>query len=460
MRSLTTATALVRGHEPVIARRWRPAAFALAGISLLWVAIYNGYPVVWWDSGAYLASSVSFDVPVSRPVFYGLFMAVAGSRLTLWGVVVLQSAILVFLLRQTLVACRRDGVPSGQIDRALVGIAVVLALCTALPWVAGEAMPDVFTSIAVLSLFLTVSTGGVLFSVLFVLSLVVHFTHVPLAAGLLVVAAVASRLGWAVPAAGLRRAAVCLLVALLLIPATNRALAGRWFFSDATPNMLLDHFLAQGITQKLLAERCPGARYTLCSYRSNLPEVAGRYLWDPESPFTRVGGWQSASEASRLVRDTVRAYPLLVLQRTAATFVTQLTRFRTFAETERFGQGTGINYQVATSLPWEHDRYLRSRQQQGRLRGAAFRSLHLWVGALSAATVAFLAFARRRKRPHEALLHLLCISAVVLNAAVIASAGSPDDRYTARVMWLLTFSALASLVGTWRVHLAGSARRS
>jgi len=156
----------------------------------------------------------------------------------------------------------------------------------------------------------------------------------------------------------------------------------------------------------------------------------------------------------------VRAYPLLVLRGTAKAFGSQLTSFRSFADAERFGEGTGINYEVATRLPREHARYLHSRQQQGRLNTVAFRALHMWVGVLSAIAVSYLAVALRRKRRQEAVLHLLCMAAVVVNAGVIAAAGSPDDRYAARLMWLLTFSFLLWLEGARAAYLAASPPRS
>jgi hypothetical protein len=442
----------------------RALPFALSVSVVLWVALYNGYPLVSWDSGAYLQSSYLFDVPVSRPVFYGLFMCVAGSRFTLWGVIVLQAVLLVWLLRQVLISCIAKNPHTLDIEWALLIVTAILAVTTPLPWVTGEVMPDVFAGFVVLSLFLLVradrfSGSSAFAAVILVLSLVVHFTHIPLALGLIVLVVVASRLGWAVPVAGVRRGAACLLLAVLSIPATNWALTGRWFFTDATPQMLLDRFLAEGIAQKLLAERCPYAGYALCAYQSNLPEIPGRYLWDPQSPFARLGGWRSGPEASRLVHDAVRAHPLLVLQRSAEAFGSQLAHFMTFADAERFAEGTGINYEVSLRLPREYPRYANSRQQRGRLTSVALRGLHWWVGATCAIVAVFMCVASRERRPDRAVLLVLCISAVVLNAAVIGAGGSPDDRYAARLMWLLPFAVLASLMERALPYLAGSNRR-
>ena len=83
-------------------RLQRPILLALAVVSLLWVAVYNGYPLVWWDSGSYIYTSCRLEVLPSRPVFYGLFLLATHWRLTLWSSIVAQAALLVYVLRVVL----------------------------------------------------------------------------------------------------------------------------------------------------------------------------------------------------------------------------------------------------------------------------------------------------------------------------------------------------------------------
>ena len=42
--------------------------------ALLWVALWNGYPTFYPDSGTYLECGFLLETPVDRPITYGLFI--------------------------------------------------------------------------------------------------------------------------------------------------------------------------------------------------------------------------------------------------------------------------------------------------------------------------------------------------------------------------------------------------
>src|SRR4051794_17330328 len=69
---------------------WRGAGADRAIVMLLAAimlspALWNGYPLVHSDTGTYVDSAFTGDVPSDRPVFYGLFLAATLVRLTPWG---------------------------------------------------------------------------------------------------------------------------------------------------------------------------------------------------------------------------------------------------------------------------------------------------------------------------------------------------------------------------------------
>jgi hypothetical protein len=160
MASSPLAASIAHGHLRCRKEMWwnrsnmrRQISFASAVGLLLWVALYNGYPLVWWDSGTYVRSSFLLEVPLSRPVFYGLFLLLAHWRLTLWGVVLAQSAVVVYLLRTTIENVGPARNAGTRRDLELVGVTAWRAIGTSLPWLTGWGMSDVFAGICVRSLF-------------------------------------------------------------------------------------------------------------------------------------------------------------------------------------------------------------------------------------------------------------------------------------------------------------------
>lgn len=163
-------------------------AMLLSGgaIILLWGALYNGFPLVYNDTGTYLSSGLTLELPLDRPIFYGLFLrATQALSLNLWTPIAAQALILAWLL---LLVIRK--VRPGVALWETAGVWLLLAFGTALPWFCGQLMADVFTGILALSGYLLILHRPSLrwletafLSALFLVSLLVHSSNVPVAAG-------------------------------------------------------------------------------------------------------------------------------------------------------------------------------------------------------------------------------------------------------------------------------------
>jgi hypothetical protein len=125
-----------------------PAAAAL----LLWPALWNGYPIVFADTGTYLSQAIHRYAGWDRPVFYSLFMLPLHATVTVWPVVAAQALLTAAALR---FACRI--VAPSLSGRAFVILAAGLAAFTSLPWLVSELMPDLFTPLTVLAIALLAS---------------------------------------------------------------------------------------------------------------------------------------------------------------------------------------------------------------------------------------------------------------------------------------------------------------
>jgi len=431
--------------------------FAFSVVALLWVAIYNGYPLVWWDTGSYVRSSFEISVPPWHPVFYSLFLLATHWRLTLWGAVVAQSALVVCLLRLIVDEQNRDAPGGARTDRELLWICLALATGTALPWMVGQVMADVFTGIAVLSLYYLLLSRAprrrrLGAAALLLVSLLVHLGNLLLIIGLTALvqcAAWAGACGASGPRrAGLRVAWVCIAAALVLVPATNWLLSGRPVFSTASHALIVGRLLADGTAQRLLAEHCAERRYDLCAYRSDLPHSQADYLWRHDSPLHRLGGLSRSAAASwPVIRDAVAEYPLDVLSGTVRAAATQLQMFQTGVDIAPVTEGSFTHDVIRTFFAHEYGRYRAARQQRDALPVAACRRLDWWVMVCAAAlSMALLASALWSKRIETLQLHGFVWAAVLINAAVVGPLSEPLHRYGARVVWLVPLAVLLSLV--------------
>jgi|GEM_PF-234391 len=432
------------------------ASLAAATLLIASAAIYNGYPLVHSDTGTYLYGSFKIREPSPLPIFYSAFLLLTHLRLTLWGAVLAQSAITALLVREVL-----RGVSAGaRTDLALVVVAAALGIGTAVPWFQGQIMPDALTGIGSLCLYLTISRtfperrarwgiAGVL-----VLSLTAHPTHLPVALGVTSLAQIAllSCPRRARPRWRFRRAWGCIGIAVVLIPAVNYLPTGEIFFARATYPYVLGRLVEDGIAKRLLDDRCAAADYALCLHREDLEHMdAQTFLWHPESPLGRIGGWDgetSRQEARRIVLDSLAAYPLEHLSALVTRSIEQLFRVGTGEGLSPYPEGHWIDSVVGGRFRREHAHYLASRQQRGQLPLQQLTALHQWVLAMSATSSLAILVAGLRARGAPGLgLHAFVWLSLVVNAAVAAALLGVSDRFQARVAWLLPLAVLATFWG-------------
>ena len=132
-------------HEVVTGPRIRP--IILACPPLLYPAVWNGYPIVFADSGTYLSQAIHHYVGWDRPIFYSLFMLPLHAGVTVWPVVGVQALIAAYVLH---LVCRIL-LPGLSDSRFVAGVAA-LSCVSWLPFLVSELMPDNFTPLLLLLL--------------------------------------------------------------------------------------------------------------------------------------------------------------------------------------------------------------------------------------------------------------------------------------------------------------------
>src|SRR5438876_6423283 len=128
----------------------RLAAALVALLMLLAPALWNGFPLLQYDTGGYLARWYEGTLEQSRSTVYGLFL----NLLTLpdfWPAVLAQAAATVWVLALVL---RVHGL--GGRARVLLATVAALSVFTTLPWLVDVLLTDIFAALAVLALHLVV----------------------------------------------------------------------------------------------------------------------------------------------------------------------------------------------------------------------------------------------------------------------------------------------------------------
>jgi hypothetical protein len=96
-----------------------------------------------------MRSSIDLEMPMDRPLFYGIFLRITAMQARLWVPVVVQGFLTWWILNRTM----KQLFPAfGWMVQGSVYL--LLAVLTGLPWYTAQIMPDLFTALAILLVYL------------------------------------------------------------------------------------------------------------------------------------------------------------------------------------------------------------------------------------------------------------------------------------------------------------------
>lgn len=431
----------------------RAFAAILAGAALLvWPAFVNGYPLVFSDTGAFLHQTLGPLMIWDKPWIYGPMLHAAHWRITLWLPLAAQGLLVSHLLWLVARCCGGTG-PA----RHLL-LCFGLAVATTLPFSAALLMPDILAPVVVLALGLLgfaedrLGRGERLWlGVLAMLGIAAHLSHLPVAAALLLVV-LAARRAWR----PVLLVAAPLALAVLLLLGTNLVGHGRFALSPHGATFLLARLVADGPAARTIAAECPGRGWYLCGWVGRLPGTSDDFLWSPDSPVNRdaagvprfLGGALLAPEAGEIIAATARREPLAVLGQGLRNGAMQMV---TAAAGDTLGDqhlDATVGRMLALGFPEaEQRRFAAARQARGALAGLAapLATLH-GMALLAGALGALWAVTRPvQDRVTRGLLLAVLVGAAV-NALATGALSGLNDRYQARIAWLLPMMAMVALV--------------
>ncbi|MBR0822198.1 hypothetical protein [Bradyrhizobium liaoningense] len=423
----------------------RLAAVALP-LLLIAPAFWNGYPLLQWDTGGYLARWYEGYLVPSRSTVFGLYLHY-GENFGFWINLAVQSLATLWLLQLTL---RVLGLM--QTFR-FVAISLLLILSTALPWLASMLLTDIFAGLSILSLFLLV-VGGSRISTLEKISLFVftafaaatHSATLGVLFGLCAAGWIARPfLGRRLPIAGLTQASLTIVVGGLMLVSANHALSGKWAWTPGGYGVAFGRMMQDGIVARFLNDHCPREHFKLCPYRNELPATADEFLWG-RSMFNTLGRFEGMNdEMGYIVVHSLADYPAWQAGAALRAMGQQLMHVAT-------GEGTNVwighTYGIIERyLPAQVAPMRAARQQNHGLDFDHVNWLHVPVALASMlALIILLAHALANRRLDDLTLLAATVTLALLgNAFICGVISGPHDRYGARMVWVATFVVLTAL---------------
>ena len=427
---------------------------ALGACALISIAIYNGYPTVFSDTGGYLLTGKFFlALPPFRAPGYALFTKITSAGITAWFTVATQSIIVVYVLH---IAC--DYLIEGDrkiADRYFLASVCVMTGLTSLPWLVSLVMPDVFAGVLFLSAFLLAFADDlclkqrIALAAISMVSVGAHTSLLPIAT-LFIVALVTLRLlgspatGSPLPRSVLIWLLVPTIIAGIGTAALNRQMGLGFRLSPSRNSFLLARLFGDGLAADFLRENCPKQDLISCQYLAALPQTQEEFLFRHPLYAELVNGHED--EMEKIVRGTLLAYPFRFAKSSAKQTLIQLASLRTGDEIRSYGAREWNSNVIPLVFPADFQGFINGRQYHDHLVPAADATAAVDTAFFWLSAVTCLLFARTGRFERLNMFFYSAIAYLVINAAICASFAGVFDRYQSRVSWILPF-CLTAYVG-------------
>ena len=416
-------------------------AILLGGALFIWPALWNGYPLLYSDTHVFINHTTPGFFNWDKPFIYGPWILPFHAWQSLWGVVLVQGLLisqLVWLTQQVF------GVASSL--RHLL-LCLALSLLTGASWFVSLLMPDIFSGMVVLSIFILgfskqlSKSMTVWVSVLGALAIAVHLSHLVIAAACLCVVLV---LRW-------RRFLYTLLplvIALVSLVGTTMYIFNKVSISPYGSVFMLARMSGDGNVKSVLEKYCPEKNWTLCAWTDRLAKDSDLFMWDPKGPvWTHPGGPIGlAPEASEIVALTMRTQPMPLLWSAIKNTVTQLSMVKLGDTIHSDWLDITVLKSVEKFFPAaELERYKNSHQVQGTMleRVSFVSAVGAYAVLLGFLLSLYLFYRALRSRDWTVLgfISLIWIG-VLANAFATGALSKPHYRYQTRIAWLLVLPPL------------------
>ncbi len=435
----------------------------LGTLILMCPVFYNGFPLVYSDTGTYISSGFEFEVPRGRPLLYGVFIRLSSLGISLWHTIFVQCFIVGYLLYRLFEFL----FPEGKKSVYLAGVSI-LSFGTGIGWYCGQLMPDIYSS-ALLLCFPLLLFGELPFrrklfvSCLLFFSVAVHFSHFVLSGFVLTLIFLISRIKFIPFDIGKKlRFISCIISIVLVLPFTsllNFSASETTKINKGSHVFLMGRMLDAGVLESFLNDRCQQEDYVLCGVKDSLPEDSRAFIWNSKtSPLYDYKDWEDAAEPYNEILKGILTSPKhlsLFAHNCVTSSMSQLLH-------NELGDGfisgwyseeySPPRYWIAEYFPHEERSYLQSRQNINLWgRGLDFTFVNRIYAILLLLSVLSLIYASYHGISNSKLKLTITVFliGIIGNAMITASLANLYDRLQARISWLLVAILLALMYEYW-----------
>lgn len=434
-----------------------------SSIILMLPAFFNGYPLVYADTGTYISSGMELSIPFDRPIYYGLFIRLISFKYTLWTVILFQGLIVAFLAFRLYQIISQNG---SKINFIL--ILFIMSWLSGMGWYTSQIMPDIFTFVTVASIILLTFPNKnsilekVILSFLLFLSIGVHFSNIIIAVGTIVLEAITYMIINAKFKVNLKIKFILPIIiiplSVIVISITNKIIGNTYKINQGSHVFLMGRILDTGVLESFLQEKCPENDYILCSYKDSLPENSRKFIWGGDSPLYKLGGWAKTEEPfNKIIFDILKS-PKHLSQFTVNSTTSSITQLFQ----NEIGAGIILDwYSENDSPPYvtikryfknEFKQYYQARQIQNIWKETLdFSTINLINNSLLFISCIFIIALFYNGKlstilsPSIKLTVYTLILSLIVNAITTATLANIYNRLQSRLSWVLVFCFLTLL---------------
>lgn len=421
-------------------------------LSLMVVALYNGYGLTWGDTGAYIYCGINNAIPMDRSPFYGWFIRYTSLWTSLWLTLFTQCLLTAYLLVQLIRFITRSDTEDTHPDLPpirnkrffMATVVLTIVSFTTIPWVTAYLMPDVFGATLLLAtlLYLADKRKNIplhsAYVVIIAASILIHNSHALIAAlfsGVLLLWGLVRKQVLVV-----KKSIVLLAVSVLSWVCMCSINAGNGYgfvFSRGSHVFMVTKFAETGILKSYLDDNCGKKNLKICKYKDNIPAYSWDFLWQPESPLYLTGGWDSNRvEYNNIIHDVLSTpkYQKMFVTSALTGTLRELTQIQAPDEIPAQAGWASPAQRIGTYYDDELNEYHHSRQNNGHISAAGWNYIYFLFFALSSVWVLLnMRLVSRDVRFIYAVFFLFS----VINAMVTATGSTVHYRYQNRIFWIL-----------------------
>ncbi len=428
--------------------------YLLAIVLIIWPAIYNGFPLVYSDSGTYLHSSTDLITPMDRPIYYGFFLRITAMKEYTWIAVIMQGLIGAFLIKDLL---------SIYFKKHLLSISLIvlllLAVFTGLPWYASQLMPDIFTAFAGVCVILLLKKTDaqmyqkILYFCLLFLSIGVHLSNT-LIIGLVVMVLFTYdfiRLKGKIKSIILSYSAIFVtcLIGLISHSTINYIQHGVFKTSRGTDLFLAAKCLETPLLKTYMNDNPHHISIPFSDQIDSIPNSTCAFLWDSKSPLNKAGvdRIKTSESYGPVIKDllSIPKYRRLFLKEMFNSSLVQVKFHSIGSGLLSYQENSAPMSAIKNSFDRDLYSYRHAIQYSEDLEYFYPRILSKWVFNCSILICLIVLFVRKLRTELLALF-IFTFAILYWNAFITAGLANIYDRLQVRVVWLLTFTAIVVII--------------